>query len=136
MASLNKVYLIGNLTRKPELRFTPNGTPVAEFGLAVNRHYTTSNGEKKRDTCFVDVTVWQNKAEACVKQLTKGSHVFLEGRLYLDAWETKTGEKRSKLRVMADSLQLMYKAPKKTVEVEEEVEDEDEDEDDTDATTE
>lgn len=126
MASLNKVYLIGNLTRKPELRFTPNGTPVAEFGLAVNRHYTTSSGEKKRDTCFVEVTVWQNKAEACVKEFTKGSNVFLEGRLYLDAWETKSGEKRSKLRVMADSLQLLHKSDGKVVEEEANIEAEEE----------
>lgn len=110
MASLNKVYLIGNLTRKPELRYTPSGTPVAEFGLAVNRHYTTSGGEKRRDTCFVEVTVWRNKAELCYEHLTKGSPVFIEGRLELDTWETRNGERRSKLRVVADNLQLLSKA--------------------------
>jgi len=110
MASLNKVYLIGNLTRKPELRYTPSGTPVAEFGLAVNRHYTTSGGEKRRDTCFVEVTVWRNKAELCYEHLAKGSPVFIEGRLELDTWETRNGERRSKLRVVADNLQLLSKA--------------------------
>lgn len=110
MASLNKVYLIGNLTRKPELRYTPSGTPVAEFGLAVNRHYTTSGGEKRRDTCFVEVTVWRNKAELCFEHLAKGSPVFIEGRLELDTWETRNGERRSKLRVVADNLQLLSKA--------------------------
>jgi single-strand DNA-binding protein len=109
MVSLNKVYLIGNLTRKPELRYTPSGTPVAEFGLAVNRHYVTANGEKRRDTCFVEVTVWRGKAELCYEQLAKGSPVFIEGRLELDTWETRTGERRSKLRVVADNLQLLTK---------------------------
>ena len=110
--SLNKVFLIGNLTRKPELRYTPSGTPVAEFGLAVNRHYTTSSGEKRRDTCFVEVTVWRSKAEICYQHLTKGSPVFIEGRLELDTWETRSGERRSKLRVVADTLQLLSKTPK------------------------
>jgi single-strand DNA-binding protein len=112
MASLNKVFLIGNLTRKPELRYTPSGTPVAEFGIAVNRHYITSNGEKRRDTCFVEVTVWRSKAEVCYEYLVKGSPVFIEGRLELDTWETRNGEKRSKLRVVADTLQLLTKAVK------------------------
>lgn len=112
MASLNKVFLIGNLTRKPELRYTPSGTPVAEFGLAVNRHYTTSTGEKRRDTCFVEVTVWRSKAEICYQHLAKGSPVFIEGRLELDTWETRNGERRSKLRVVADTLQLLSKTPK------------------------
>lgn len=124
MASLNKVYLIGNLTRKPELRYTPSGTPVAEFGLAVNRHYTTSGGEKRRDTCFVEVTVWRNKAELCYDHLTKGSPVFIEGRLELDTWETRNGERRSKLRVVADNLQLLSKAGRNGGE-EEEIEEED-----------
>lgn len=113
MASLNKVYLIGNLTRKPELRYTPSGTPVAEFGLAVNRHYTTSGGEKRRDTCFVEVTVWRNKAELCYENLDKGSPIFIEGRLELDTWETRSGERRSKLRVVADNLQVLSKSGKK-----------------------
>jgi single-strand DNA-binding protein len=126
MASLNKVFLIGNLTRKPELRYTPSGTPVAEFGLAVNRHYTTSVGEKRRDTCFVEVTVWRSKAEICHQHLTKGSPVFIEGRLELDTWETRNGERRSKLRVVADTLQLLSKTPKQSQkEGEEEEEDED-----------
>lgn len=110
MASLNKVFLIGNLTRKPDLRYTPSGTPVAEFGLAVNRNYTTSNGEKRRDTCFVEVTVWRRKAEICYENLSKGSPVFIEGRLELDTWETRNGERRSKLRVVADTLQFLNRS--------------------------
>lgn len=112
MASLNKVFLIGNLTRKPDLRYTPSGTPVAEFGLAVNRNYTTSNGERRRDTCFVEVTVWRRKAEICFENLAKGSPVFIEGRLELDTWETRSGEKRSKLRVVADTLQFLNRSSK------------------------
>lgn len=113
MASLNKVFLIGNLTRKPDLRYTPSGTPVAEFGLAVNRNYTTSSGEKRRDTCFVEITVWRRKAEICHEHLSKGSPVFIEGRLELDTWETRTGERRSKLRVVADTLQFLSRSKNK-----------------------
>jgi single-strand DNA-binding protein len=123
MASLNKVYLIGNLTRKPELRYTPSGTSVAEFGLAVNRHYITSGGEKRRDTCFVEITVWRSKAELCYENFSKGSSVFIEGRLELDSWETRTGERRSKLRVVADNLQLLQKSGKKIFDEDDENED-------------
>lgn len=135
MASLNKVFLIGNLTRKPELRYTPSGTPVAEFGLAVNRHYTTSNGEKKRDTCFVEVTVWRSKAEVCYRHLAKGSPVFIEGRLELDTWETRNGERRSKLRVVADTLQLLNKTARQMSQ-QDELDDDDEDDDDLDVSQE
>ena len=108
MASLNKVLLIGNLTRDPELRYIPSGTAVAKFGLAVNREYTDKgSGEKKENTCFVDVTVWGRQAETCNQYLSKGRPVFLEGRLEFSSWETKEGDKRSKLEVVAERVQFL-----------------------------
>ena len=107
MANLNKVFLIGRLTRDPELRYTQNGTAVAEFGLAMNRNYTTSAGEKREETTFVDVIVWQRKAEVICEYMSKGRTIFVEGRLELDRWETKDGQKRSKLRVVADNFQFL-----------------------------
>jgi single-strand DNA-binding protein len=107
MASLNKVMLIGNLTRDPELRYIPNGTPVADFGMAINREYTDREGEKHSETCFVDIVAWQKQAEICYQYLTKGSLVFVEGRLQLDTWETAQGEKRSRHRVVAERVQFL-----------------------------
>lgn len=107
MASLNKVMLIGRLTRDPELRYLPSGTPVADLGIAINRDYTDREGEKRSDTLFVDVAAWAKQAEICDKFLTKGSLVFIEGRLQLDAWETPQGEKRSRLRVVAERVQFL-----------------------------
>ncbi|MCK6479055.1 MAG: single-stranded DNA-binding protein [Planctomycetes bacterium] len=107
MAALNKVFLIGNLTRDPELRYIPSGTAVAEFGLAVNREYMDKAGEKKEDTCFVDLVVWGRQAETCNQYLKKGRMVFIEGRLQFDQWESKEGEKRSRLRVVADRVQFL-----------------------------
>ena len=107
MASLNKVLLIGNLTRDPELRYIPSGTAVAEFGLAINREYLDKAGEKKEDVCFVDLVVWGRQAETCNQYLAKGRMVFIEGRLQFDQWESKEGEKRSKLRVVADRVQFL-----------------------------
>ncbi len=106
MASLNKVMLIGNLTRDPELRYIPNGTPVADFRMAINR-YTDREGEKRTETCFVDVVAWRKQAEICEQFLTKGALVFVEGRLRLDTWETPQGEKRSRHRVVADRVQFL-----------------------------
>jgi single-strand DNA-binding protein len=117
MASLNKVMLIGNLTRDPELRYIPNGTPVADFGMAINREYTDREGEKHSETCFVDVVAWRKQAEICDQFLTKGSLVFVEGRLQLDTWETAQGERRSRHRVVAERVQfldLKGKGPKTT----------------------
>jgi len=105
--ALNKVLLIGNLTRDPELRYIPNGTAVADFGMAVNRQYLDRGGEKKTDTCFVDVVAWGKQAEFCDKYLTKGSLVFVEGRLRLESWEGPQGEKRSKHRVVAERVQAL-----------------------------
>ena len=98
MASLNKVFLLGNLTRDPEIRYTPSGAAVCSFGLAVNRRYTTSRGEDREDTCFVDCDAWGKWAEACKDYLRKGSPVLVEGRLRYDSWEDReSGRKRSRL---------------------------------------
>ena len=107
MASLNKVFLIGNLTRDPELRYTPSGTAVADMSMAINRRYTTASGDKKEETCFVDVTLWARRAEVASQYLKKGSPVFVEGRLHLDKWENSEGQKRSKLKVIAENFQFM-----------------------------
>jgi single-strand DNA-binding protein len=108
MANLNRVLLIGNLTRDPEIRYTPKGTAVAEIGLAVNRIYSGEDGEKKEETTFVDVTLWARQAEIAGQYLKKGRPVFIEGRLQLDTWDDKqTGQKRSRLRVVSESLQLL-----------------------------
>jgi single-strand DNA-binding protein len=107
MRSLNRVYLIGNLTREVELRYTPKGTPVAEIGLALNRAWTDDEGRKREDAVFVDVSLWDRLAEVALQYLKKGSPVFVEGRLQLDSWTDKSGEKRSKLRVVATNLQLL-----------------------------
>src|ERR1700734_2809034 len=108
MANLNRVLLIGNLTRDPEVRYTPKGTPVTEIGLAVNRIFSGEDGEKKEETTFVDVTLWARQAEIAGQYLKKGRPVFIEGRLQLDSWDDKqTGQKRSRLRVVAENLQLL-----------------------------
>jgi single-strand DNA-binding protein len=108
MANLNRVLLIGNLTRDPDLRYTPKGTAVTEIGLAVNRVYSGDDGERKEETTFVDVTLWARLAEIAGQYLKKGRPVFIEGRLQLDSWDDKqTGQKRSKLRVVAENLQLL-----------------------------
>lgn len=108
MANLNKVMLIGNLTRDPEVRHTPKGSAVADLGVAVNRKVQDGNGGWKDETTFVDVTVWGNSAENAQKYLSKGRGVFIEGRLQMDTWDDKTtGQKRSKLKVVADNLQFL-----------------------------
>ena len=108
MANLNRVLLIGNLTRDPEVRYTPKGTAVTEIGLAVNRVYSGEDGEKKEETTFVDVTLWARQAEIAGQYLKKGRPVFIEGRLQLDTWDDKqTGQKRSRMRVVAENLQLL-----------------------------
>lgn len=108
MASLNKVMLIGNVTRDPEIRYTPKGTAVVELGLAVNRRYTAENGEKREETTFVDVTFWGRTAEIANEYLRKGRPVYIEGRLQLDSWDDKqTGQKRSKLKVVGEEMQML-----------------------------
>jgi single-strand DNA-binding protein len=107
MASLNKVFLLGNLTRAPELRYTPSGTAVADLRLAVNRNYTTQTGEKRDETCFLTVVVWGKQAESCREYLDKGSPILVEGRLQTRDWETKEGQKRSVTEVVAERVQFM-----------------------------
>ncbi|MDD5728636.1 MAG: single-stranded DNA-binding protein [Victivallales bacterium] len=107
MASLNKVILLGNLTRTPELRYTPSGSAVCEFGLAVNRKYL-SNGQEKEETCFVNISVWGKQGESCQRYLEKGSAALIEGRLQYEQWEDRdTGKKRSTLRVVAERVQFV-----------------------------
>ena len=108
MANLNKVMLIGNLTRDPEVKHTPKGTLVAEFGLAINRVWYNDQNQKQEETTFVEVTLWGRQAEVAQQYLAKGSQAFIEGRLQLDTWDDKTtGQKRSKMRVVGDMLQLL-----------------------------
>jgi single-strand DNA-binding protein len=112
MASFNKVILLGNLTRDPEVRYTPKGTAVTELGMAVNRVYTAENGEKREETTFVDVTLWGRTAEIAGEYLKKGRPVLIEGRLQLDTWDDKqSGQKRSKLKVVGEGLQLIGSRP-------------------------
>ena len=107
MASLNKVFLIGNLTRDPELRYTNNGVPVANLGVAVNRKFRDKSGELKEDVCFVTVTVWDKQAEACAQYLQKGKAIFVEGMLQSRTWETNDGQKRSAIDVRAERVQFL-----------------------------
>jgi single-strand DNA-binding protein len=107
MASINKVILMGNLTRDPELRYTPGGIAVANLGLATNRVYKDKNGEKKEEATFVRVVVWGRQAEVCGQYLTKGSGLFVEGRLQSRSWETEDKQKRSTLEVVATNIQFV-----------------------------
>jgi single-strand DNA-binding protein len=107
MASLNKVMLIGNLTRDPELRYIPSGAAVASFTLAMNRVYKLQTGEKKEETSFVRVVVWGRMAEICAEYLTKGSPAFVEGRLQSRSWDGPDGQKRSALEVIALNVQFL-----------------------------
>ncbi|MCX8040701.1 MAG: single-stranded DNA-binding protein [Planctomycetota bacterium] len=113
MANINRVFLAGNLTRDPQVRFLANERAVAEFGLAINRRYKAPDGSIKEETTFVDIEVWGRQAELCSQYLTKGRSCFVEGRLKLDTWEDKKdGSKRSKLRVVADNVQFLGAPPK------------------------
>jgi len=108
MANYNKVILMGNLTRDPELRYTPKGTAIARLGVAVNRRWTSEAGEQREETTFVDVDAFGKQAETIGQYMKKGRPIFLEGRLRLDSWEDKqSGQKRSKLNVVLESFQFM-----------------------------
>lgn len=107
MATLNKVLLIGNLTRDPELRYVPSGTAVATFSIAVNRTFTDQTGQKREDTCYIRVIVWGRRAEVCGEYLTKGRLVFVEGRLQSRNWEDSNGQKRSTFEVVANDVQFL-----------------------------
>jgi single-strand DNA-binding protein len=112
MASFNKVILLGNLTRDPEVRYTPKGSAVCDLGIAVNRVYTTEGGERREEVTFVDVVLWARLAEIAGEYLKKGRPVFIEGRLQMDSWDDKqTGQKRTKLRVVGESMQLLGGRP-------------------------
>lgn len=108
-ASLNKVLLMGNLTRDPELRYLPSGQPVTSFTVAVNRTYVAQSGEKKEEVSFIKVVVWARRAEVCNEYLKKGSPVFVEGRLQSRSWEAQDGTKRSTLEVVAQNVQFLSK---------------------------
>ena len=117
MANFNKVLLMGNLTRDPEVRYTPKGTAIATLGLAVNRTWSTETGEKKEEVTFVDVDVWGRQAETIGQYMSKGRPIFIEGRLKLDQWDDKeSGQKRSKLKVVCENFQFIG-APKGGAEV-------------------
>lgn len=107
MATLNKVFLIGNLTRDPELRYTPQGTAVTNLGLAVNRFFKDKSGQKQQDTCFLTVVVWGQMAEVCNQYLQKGRQVFIEGRLQSRSWKDNEGKNRNTIEVRADNIQFM-----------------------------
>ena len=108
MASFNKVILVGNLTRDPELRYTPSGKAIAKVGMAVNRTWTSESGEKKEEVTFVDVDIFGRTAENVSQYMRKGSSMLIDGRLRLDQWDDKqTGQKRSKLGVVAESVQFL-----------------------------
>lgn len=108
MADLNRVFLMGRLTFDPELRRTPSGTAVAELRLATSRSWTGKDGERKEETLFIDVTVWDRQAETCCQYLRKGSGVHVEGSLKMDTWDDKTtGEKRQKIKVQAERVQFL-----------------------------
>ena len=107
MASYNRVILVGNLTRDPELRYIPSGTAVTDIGLAVNDRRKNASGEWVEETTFVDVTLWARQAEVASEYLSKGAPVLIEGRLKLDSWENNEGQKRSKLRVVSERMQML-----------------------------
>jgi single-strand DNA-binding protein len=110
MANLNKVLLIGNLTRDPEVRYTPKGTAVGDLAIAINDSYKAQDGTIKETVTYVDIEVWGRQAETCKQYLSKGRPVFIEGQLRLDQWE-QDGQKKSKLKVRADRVQFLGSPP-------------------------
>jgi single-strand DNA-binding protein len=110
--SVNKVMLIGNLTRDPELRYTPQGSAVCEFAVALNSSYTNKQtGQRVEEVSFIDIVAWARTAEICAEYLKKGRQVFVEGRLKQDRWESPEGKKQSKIRVVADNVQFLGARP-------------------------
>jgi single-strand DNA-binding protein len=108
MPSLNKVLLMGNLTRDPELRVTPKGTPICQFALAINRKFKMESGESREEVIYVDVEAWGKQGETIAKYVTKGRPLFVEGRLRLDQWEDKnTKEKRSRMKVVLEAFEFL-----------------------------
>jgi single-strand DNA-binding protein len=115
MANFNRVFLIGNLTKDPELRYTPQGTAVVNLRLAVNRRYRNKNQELKEETCFITAVVWNKQAETCNQYLHKGSPCFVEGRLQSRSWEDAQGQKRSVIEVRAERVQFLGAPSAKTI---------------------
>jgi len=107
MANFNKVFMMGNLTRDPELRYLPNGTAVTTFTVASNRTYKLPSGEKKEEATFMRVVVWGRRAETCGEYLGKGSSVFVEGRLQSRTWQAQDGQKRNTVEIVADNVQFL-----------------------------
>jgi len=107
MANYNRVLLIGNLTRDPQLRYTPTQQPVCEFGLAVNRSWKGGDGQKHEEVCFIDCTAWGRQAETLSKYMSKGRQLFVEGRLTYRQWDGQDGKKRSKLEVTVENFQFL-----------------------------
>lgn len=107
MAQLNRVFLMGNLTRDPQQRFLASGQSVVEIGVATNRKFTLQNGEKREEVTFVDIEAWGKQAEVIAKYFKKGNPIFIEGRLKFDSWQTKEGEKRSKLKVVLERFEFL-----------------------------
>jgi single-strand DNA-binding protein len=107
MANLNRVFLIGNLTRDPELRYIPGGAAVSNLRLAINRRYRDQSGELKDITCFITVVVWGKQAESCNEYLRKGSSIFVEGNLQSRSWEAQDGQKRNVIEVRAGRIQFL-----------------------------
>ena len=115
---MNHVFLMGNLTRDPEMRTTPGGLTVADLGVAVSDNYKDKEGKLVERTCFADVVTWGRQAETCAQFLKKGAPVMVEGRLQFDHWQTESGEKRSRLRVKANRVQFLGRRPEKAGPVE------------------
>ncbi|MEW6557077.1 MAG: single-stranded DNA-binding protein [Elusimicrobiota bacterium] len=124
MASFSKVILMGNVTRDPDVRYAADGSAIAGFGIGINRRYKSADGSLKEETCFVDITFFRKQAETCQKYVHKGDCIVVEGRLKQDTWESKDGQKRSKLVVVGERLHLMPKREPSGVESAETVSDE------------
>ncbi len=112
LAELNRVFLIGRLTKDPEVRQTSNGTPVTNFTIAINRKYKSVSGELKEDTTFVGIVAWQKLAELCKQFLAKGRAVLVEGKMQNRSWETEDGQKRSTLEIRADRIEFLDREPR------------------------
>ena len=121
MASLNRVMLIGNVGTDPEMRFTPNGSPVTSFRIATNRVFTTSDGERKQETEWFTIVAWRKLAESCNQFLTKGQRVYVEGSLRTRTWESQDGQKRSRVEVIANRVLFLDKQALATLPSEESV---------------
>ncbi len=111
MAWLNKVMIIGNVGTDPEMRFTPNGTPVTSFRLATNRLFTASDGERRKETEWFDVVTWRRQAESCNQFLTKGQRVYVEGRLRTRSWEAQDGRTQFRIEIQADRVIFLDRRP-------------------------